>query len=115
MIIPHNIEKITIENKNYRKVIYTDENMQLVLMSIEVGEDIPLEIHSKTTQFIRVESGRGIAKTKDKDTRLSDGISIIIPSKTFHYIKTTGDKPLKLYTIYSPPEHLPNTINKRQP
>jgi mannose-6-phosphate isomerase-like protein (cupin superfamily) len=108
------IEKETIKNKNYRKVIYTDDNQQLVLMSLEKGEDIPLETHKTTTQFIRVEEGTGYIKSNNSRKLLRDGISVIIPQNTKHYVKQTGNRPLKLYTIYSPPEHSPNKIEKRQ-
>jgi mannose-6-phosphate isomerase-like protein (cupin superfamily) len=118
-----NIEKATINNKNYRKVLFTTKNQQLVLMSLEKGEFIHLEKHPKTTQFFKIESGTGIVKIgkeilnkkKHTQSRIKDGMSIIIPPNTWHFIKNTGSKPLKLYTIYSPPEHSSNQINKRMP
>ena len=111
------IESKTLKNKNYRKVINTNPKQQLVVMSLEPGEDIPLEPHMRTSQFIRVEKGTGVAiigKTKKKKIKLKDGMAITIPPKTWHYVKNNGSGPLKLYTIYSPPEHAPKTSAKRQ-
>ena len=113
-----NIEHDTLENKYYRKVIYTLKKMfQLVLMTLNPGEDIPMETHRHTTQFIRVEKGKGIAvlgKQKRKYL-LKDGVSVTIPMNTPHYIKNTSrTQPLQLYTIYVPPEHSPKTHTKRQ-
>lgn len=125
-----NIEKETLKNKHYRKVIYTDKFQQLVLMSLNAGEFIHLESH-KATQFFRIEQGKGIAriyikqingtnkKKKSqlktfKSVRLNDGKVLIVPPNTKHFVENTGDSPLKLYTIYSPPQHHKNTLHKRQ-
>lgn len=110
-----NIEKATLENTYYRKVLHTTPQMQLVLMSLNQGEDIPLETHSSTTQFIRVEKGTALAMVGKKRMLLDDGDSLIIPPGKKHYISQIGEKPLKLYTIYSPPEHPKNRVNMRQP
>jgi mannose-6-phosphate isomerase-like protein (cupin superfamily) len=112
-----NIESDTLKNNNYRKVIYTVPNeLQLVLMSLAPGEDIPVEVHNSTTQFIRVESGSGYVHIGTKKYNLKDGVSIVIPPKKKHYVKNTSkNKSLKLYTIYTPPEHPKNLIQKKQP
>lgn len=112
-----NIEKETINNKLYRKVIYTiPDKIQLVLMSLKVGETIPREVHPNVVQFIRVESGDGEAIIGRTRYKLRDGDSIIIPNGKYHtIINTSKTKELKLYTIYSPPEHPPNRRNIRQP
>jgi mannose-6-phosphate isomerase-like protein (cupin superfamily) len=107
-----NIERATIANSNYRKVLHTTKQLQLVLMSIPPKEDIGEETHSRTTQFIRVESGTGKAIIDGKEYDLQDGMSIIIPAPASHNIINTGDEDLKLYTIYSPPEHPSGTIQK---
>jgi mannose-6-phosphate isomerase-like protein (cupin superfamily) len=99
-----NIEKVTLDNKYYRKVLFTTPQMQLVIMRLEPGEDIPLEIH-QGTQFIRIESGKGVAKTPTGMVQLKDGVAIMIPANVKHYIKNTGSEPLNLYALYSPPEH----------
>lgn len=97
-----NIERATIKNTKYRKILYTNEFQQVVLMSLEPGETIPMEVHHGS-QFIRIEHGRGYAIINGKRVVLSDGISIVIPPHTPHFIAATSE--LKLYTIYSPPEH----------
>lgn len=107
-----NIEKLSIKNKKYRKILYTTKFQQLVLMSIPSKDEIEKEKHAKSTQFIRIESGNAIAeiwengnRESPKRYRLYDGISITIPPNTYHRIKNIGDDELKLYTIYSPPVH----------
>ena len=104
-----NIEKETIENNFYRKVLFTSRNLQLVVQSVKPKKDIPYEIHENVDQFIRVEKGMGKLLTgpnKEHQTDLSDGIAVIVPAETWHQIINTSDtENLKLYTIYSPPEH----------
>ncbi len=114
-IIPFstNIEDDTLNNNEYRKILFTGEHSQLVIMSIPVGKDIEMEIHNGSDQFIRVEGGEGTAKLIKLDGTeeykpLIDGFSINIPSKTYHQIINTGDTSLKLYTVYSPPVHMIN-------
>ena len=117
MVDYRNIEKDTLKNKNYRKVLNTVSGKnQLVLMSLKPGEDIPMEVHKTISQFIRIEQGEGIAIISNKTFKLKDGMSIIIPLNKKHYIKNTSKtKDLKLYTIYSPEAHKKNRIDKRQP
>jgi mannose-6-phosphate isomerase-like protein (cupin superfamily) len=105
-----NIEKETLDNNLYRKVIYTTENIQLVLMSLKPKEDIGNEKHSNLDQFIRIEKGNGIVifnqgKINEEKYILEDGIAIVIPANTWHNIINNGKKELKLYTIYTKPEH----------
>lgn len=112
-----NIEKETLKNNNYRKVLYTNKYQQLVVMSIQKGEFIPWEIHNGS-QFFRIESGKGtakikIGKDKYKNVQLKDGQSLIVPPNTKHLIKNTGIDPLKLYTIYSPPQHKDGIVQRR--
>jgi mannose-6-phosphate isomerase-like protein (cupin superfamily) len=109
------IEKKTLSNNNYRKVFHTTKQQQLVVMSLPVGDDIPIEKHPHTTQFIRIEQGIAQAIVDGKKYRLIDGDVIIIPQNTEHYIKNIGSNTLKLYTIYSPPEHPVNTVQKKNP
>jgi mannose-6-phosphate isomerase-like protein (cupin superfamily) len=109
-----NIEKSTLKNKHYRKVLYTDKYQQLVLMSLNVGEYIHREKHNGS-QFFRIESGTGVAEINDKRILLKDGVSLIVAPHTYHKIINTSKKhPLKLYSVYSPAQHAPNTINERQ-
>jgi len=110
-----NIEKLTLSNENYREVLSTNNNLQLVLMNIPPGQDIPYEIHEGHDQFFRIESGKGEAIVGNKTYELKDGIALVIPSGTEHTIKNTGDKPLKLYSIYAPPEHNYDRVDKVKP
>jgi len=108
-----NIEQATIKNNFYRTVIFTCPNTQLVLMSLNPKEEIGEEIHPYITQFIRVEKGNGIAIIEDKIYKLTDGMAVIIPLNSKHNIINTSSKePLKLYTIYSPPNHPYDRIEK---
>ena len=105
------IEKLTEENTNYRKILFTTKNSQLVVMSIEPGDEIGEEIH-ELDQFIRLEKGSGEAILNDSTHPIKEDFAIVIPSGTKHNIINTGNIPLKLYTIYSPPEHKFNTIHE---
>jgi len=110
-IVHLDIEKDTLSNEYYRNVVYTDKFTQLVLMSIKPKKTISLENHNGT-QFIRIEKGNGIITTKDENEKglsLTDGVAILIPPNTQHFIKNTGDIEMKLYSLYSPPQHAPNT------
>jgi len=101
-----NIEKDTIENTNFRKVLYSSRYSQLVLMSLKPGEDIGLETHTDNDQFFRFESGEGKCIIDDNEYMLSDGVAIVVPAGSKHNItntSTTSD--LKMYTIYSPAHH----------
>ena len=108
-----NMETQTLDNQNYRKVDYTTPNMQMVLMNIPTGQDIGKEIHPDTTQFIRVESGTGTAIIDGKSYPLQDDSAIIIPPGAEHNIISDGG--LKLYSIYSPPEHPDGTVQYEKP
>ncbi len=101
-----NIKKLTKENNAYRKIIQTNTHMQLVLMSLLPGEDIPLETHNTHDQFFNVVEGKCLIQANGRDYRLSSGMIMIIKAGTPHYVKNLSNKEkLKLYTIYSPPEH----------
>ena len=106
-----NIEKISLENENFRKVLYTAKNSQLVVMSLKPQEDIGEETH-QLDQFIRCESGQGKAVLNDVEHEISDGFVVVVPADTKHnIINVSVDKPLKLYTLYSPPNHKDGTIH----
>jgi mannose-6-phosphate isomerase-like protein (cupin superfamily) len=106
-----NIENDTLENKDFRRVLYTAKNTQLVLMSLRAKEDIGEETHT-LDQFIRVEAGHGIANIDGVKHRISDGFAVVIPAGAKHNIINESDtEELKLYTLYSPPEHRDGTIH----
>lgn len=106
------IEKDTLENENFRKVLFTGENMQLVLMTLKPGEDIGLEDHDGHDQFFRFEAGEGKVVIGDSEYDVKDGDVAIVPSGAKHnVINTSETESLKLYTIYAPPEHADGTIH----
>ena len=105
-----NIEKETLENNNFRKVLFTAKHSQLVVMSLKVGEDIGNEVH-QLDQFIRIDKGSGKTILDGKETEISDGFAIVIPAGVEHNIINTGEETMKLYTIYSPPNHKDGTIH----
>ncbi len=113
-----NIEKATMSNCYYRTALWTGKHLQVSLMSINVGQDIGLEIHPYTDQFIRVEEGYGLVVIGDSKERMEfqspiyDNCAIIIPAGKWHNIINLGEKPLKLYSIYAPPHHPHGTIHE---
>ena len=107
------IEKKSLENTYFREVLFTGPHSQLVVMALNPGEDIGQETHPDTDQFIRVEAGTGKAILDGKEYALQDGSAIVIPAGTEHnVINTSSTDALKLYTVYTPPEHPDGTIHK---
>ncbi|RXI96753.1 cupin domain-containing protein [Anaerobacillus alkaliphilus] len=113
-----NINNATKNNTSFRTALWTGEHLQLTLMSIGVGEDIGLEAHPNTDQFLRIEEGKGLVQMGDTKERLNflqnvgDDDVILIPAGKWHNLTNTGEKPLKLYSIYAPPEHPFGTIHE---
>lgn len=108
-----NIEKLTLENENFRKVLYTGKYSQLVLMSLKPNEDIGLEVHPDVDQFFRIEKGQGKVVIDGVEHEISDGSAVIVPSGSEHnVINTSATESLKLYTIYSPANHKDGTIHE---
>ena len=106
------IEKDTVANKNFRKVLYTGKNSQLVLMSLKPGEEIGSEVHKDTDQFFRVDAGSGKVIINGTETELKNGSAVVVPQGAEHNIINTGKNDLKLYSIYSPPHHENGTIHR---
>lgn len=113
-----NIEEATKQNNNFRTALWTGKHLQVTLMSINVGEDIGLEIHPDLDQFIRIEEGQGIVKMGDEKEKLDfqekvqDDFAFIIPAGKWHNLINTGIKPIKLYSIYAPPQHPRGTVHQ---
>ena len=105
------IEDRTEQNSHFRHVLYTGKHMQLVLMSLEPGEEIGEEVHSDRDQFFRIEEGSGEAWIDGVRTKIEDDIAVVVPAGARHNIRNTGDVPLRLYTIYAPPEHAEGTVH----
>ena len=99
------IEDRTVKNADYRRVLYTGRNMQLVLMSLQPGEEIGEEVHDDRDQFFRVEAGKGEVMIDGRTTPIEDATAIVIPAGARHNVINRGSEPLKLYTLYAPPEH----------
>ncbi|GAB1406401.1 cupin domain-containing protein [Thermomonas brevis] len=100
-----NIEKRTKENDDFRRVLYTGKHIQLVLMTLQPGEDIGEEVHPDIDQFFRIEKGEGRVEIDGVAHEVEDDDAIIVPAGARHNIVNSGSKPLKLYTLYAPPEH----------
>lgn len=112
-----NIEEAAKQNTNFRTALWTGNHLQVTLMSINVGEDIGLESHPNLDQFIRIEQGQGLVLMGDRMDRMDfqanveDDFIIIIPAGKWHNLINTGNRPLKLYSIYAPPQHPHGTIH----
>ena len=99
------IEELTESNKDFRRVLYTGKHLQLVLMSLKPGEEIGEEVHDTHDQFFRIEKGKGEVLIDGVKTKVKADFAIIVPAGARHNVINTGDKALRLYTLYSPPEH----------
>lgn len=112
------IEQATLDNPHFRQVLFTGEQLQMTVMTIPPGGEIGLEMHEGLDQFIRIESGKatvtmGPSETSlDETHQVGDDWAIIIPGGTWHNVVNTGDEPLKLYSLYSPPEHPDGTVHE---
>ncbi|OGM18792.1 cupin [Candidatus Woesebacteria bacterium RIFCSPHIGHO2_01_FULL_38_10] len=107
------IEKTTLGNSNFRKVLFTGKYLQLVVMSLKPGEEIGAEVHPNVDQFFRIEAGLAKVIIDKEVSEAGDGFAIIVPAGSEHnIINTSADKELKLYTIYSPPNHPDKTVHK---
>ena len=106
------IEKLTVENTDFRRVLYTGKYLQLVLMTLQPGEEIGAEVHEDHDQFFRIESGSGEVRIDGKATPIKDDDAVIVPAGARHNVVNTGDKPLMLYTLYGPPEHRDGVVHK---
>lgn len=107
-----NIEQQSLENSFFRKVLYTDKRLQLVLMSLLPQEDIGMEVHEEVDQFLRVEQGTGKAIINGSEHVLTDGSVVIVPAGMEHNIMNTGEITMKLYTLYMPPHHRHGVIHQ---
>lgn len=113
-----NIDQAAKQNTNYRTALWTGKHFQVTVMSIPVGEDIGLEVHPGTDQFIRIEEGQGLVQMGDRQDRLDfeemayADYAIMIPAGKWHNVTNTGDTPLKVYVIYAPPQHPRGTVHE---
>jgi mannose-6-phosphate isomerase-like protein (cupin superfamily) len=100
-----NIEERTTENDDFRRVLYTGQNLQLVLMTLQPGEEIGEEVHEDRDQFFRFEAGQGVVLIDGQEKRVEDDFAVVVPAGARHNVRNTGSEPLRLYTVYGPPEH----------
>ena len=113
-----NIEERTLENENFRTVLFTGDHTQLTVMRLAPGEDIGMEAHAHLDQFLRIERGRGRVEfgsgenQVDETHEVEDDWAVIVPAGVWHNVVNTGDDELKLYSLYSPPEHPDGTVHK---
>ena len=105
-----NIEKRTVENDDFRRVLYTGHNLQLVLMTLKPGEEIGEEVHEDRDQFFRFEAGSGAVYIDGVENKVEEDFAVIVPQGARHNVKNTGSEPLRMYTIYGPPEHLDGLV-----
>ena len=106
-----NIEQRTVENDNFRQVIYTGKHLQLVVMTLPPGCDIGEEVHDDRDQFFRFEEGKGVVDIDGVENPVEDDFAVIVPAGARHNVRNTGSGPLRLYTVYGPPEHLDGVIH----
>jgi len=112
------IERATLENENFRTVVWTGEHSQLTVMRIPPGDDIGKEVHPDHDQFIRIEAGQGRAElgpsedVVEETHDVGDDWAIVIPAGIWHNVVNTGESDLKVYSLYSPPEHPPDTVHR---
>ena len=108
-----NIERDTLANEDYRRVLFTGPNTQLVLMTLGPGEEIGRETHAEHDQFIRIEAGTGYVELGGERHQLRDGSAVVIPAGTRHNVVNDSEREaLRLYTLYSPPDHAPDTVHE---
>ena len=108
------LQNLTKKNSDFRRVLYTGQNLQLVLMALKPGEDISLETHKTHDQFFHIEKGRGEIVVNGKTQRVKGGHAIIVPAGVPHNLINTGAKPMQFYTLYSPPNHRDCLVQKRK-
>ena len=112
-----NVEELTLQNENFRTAAWRGANLQMTLMTIQPGEDIGLEVHEDHDQFLRIEQGTARVEMGPTETELQtwdaeDDFAIFVPAGVWHNLTNTGTDTLKLYSIYSPPEHAHGTIHE---
>ena len=105
-----NIEKRTVENEDFRRVLYTGHHLQLVAMTLQPGDEIGEEVHEDRDQFFRIEEGNGIIDIDGVANHVEDDFAVIVPAGARHNVRNNGSAPLRLYTIYGPPEHKDGVI-----
>ena len=104
------IESVTLKNEDFRRVLYTGHHLQLVVMTLQPGDEIGEEVHDDRDQFFRIEEGEGAIDIDGRENRVEDDFAVIVPAGARHNVINTGSGPLKFYTVYGPPEHRDGTV-----
>lgn len=104
------IEKRTVENEDFRRVLYTGHHLQLVVMTLQPGDEIGEEVHTDRDQFFRIEEGEGVVDIDGVSNAVREDFAVVVPAGARHNVRNTSGAPLKLYTIYGPPEHLDGIV-----
>jgi mannose-6-phosphate isomerase-like protein (cupin superfamily) len=99
------IQRRTIDNQDFRRVLYTGHHLQLVVMTLQPGDEIGAEVHADRDQFFRIEQGSGVIDIDGRENPVKDDFAVIVPAGARHNVRNTSNAPLRLYTIYGPPEH----------
>ena len=99
------IDRLTVDNEDFRRVLYTGEHLQLVLMTLQAGEEIGAEVHEDRDQFFRFEEGQGVVDIDGRENPVQDDFAVIVPAGARHNARNTSNAPLRFYTLYGPPEH----------
>ena len=107
-----NIEQVTVANEDFRQVLYTGKYLQLVLMTLKPGEEIGEEVHEDRDQFFRIEEGQGTVYIDGAPNAVEDDFAVIVPAGARHNVVNSGNAPLRLYTLYGPPEHKDKVVHK---
>ena len=108
------IERATTGNDDFRRVLYTGKHLQLVLMTLQPGEEIGEEVHDDRDQFFRIEEGQGEVRIDGTANKVKDDFAVIVPAGARHNVVNTGDAPLRFYTLYGPPEHKDGVVHKNK-
>ncbi len=107
-----NIERATVANEDFRRVLYTGEHLQLVLMTLQPGEAVGEEVHEDRDQFFRFEEGQGAVDIDGRENPVMDDFAVIVPAGARHNVRNTGSEPLRFYTLYGPPEHKDKIVQR---
>lgn len=99
------IDRLTVDNEDFRRVLYTGQHLQLVLMTLQPGDEIGSEVHEDRDQFFRFEEGNGIVDIDGRENPVEDDFAVIVPAGARHNVRNTSNAPLRFYTLYGPPEH----------
>ena len=106
------IDRLTVDNEDFRRVLYTGKHLQLVLMTLQAGEEIGAEVHEDRDQFFRFEEGQGVVDIDGRENPVQDDFAVIVPAGARHNVRNTSNAPLRFYTLYGPPEHKDKIVHR---